>query len=87
MKLAIGAIVVVMAAALGTVGVAYYNDPTIFDSAPPSPCCGTLPAMSQESCCPFSGSFDDRGATTDGEKLSPTQAGTNAAESASRAKD
>ncbi len=59
-KLVAGVLVILALAAAGTVGVAYYNDPTIFDSTEGSSCCplqrltGTSVQPSMEpasSCC------------------------------------
>ncbi|MCX7700599.1 MAG: hypothetical protein N2039_06955 [Gemmataceae bacterium] len=56
MKYAIGALLIVVVASLGTMGVAYYNDPTIFDSSEPtSGCCHQTVKATPDGCCPLSG--------------------------------
>lgn len=82
MKYAIGAVLIVLAASLGTLGVAYYNDPTIFDSTEPGTgCCHRTVTASPKGCCPLSGGTACTGASRC-EEVCPLQAAAAAAESA-----
>lgn len=87
MKYAVGAALIVLVASLGTLGVAYYNDPTIFDSSEVvSGCCHQTVNTSSEGCCPFSGGSTCTAATTCDE-VCPLQAAAAAADSAIKAGD
>ncbi len=82
MKFAIGAVVIALAASVGTLGVAYYSDPTLFDSVGPgSACCHQKVTAASAGCCPFSSGTDCM-ATAECGKVCPIEAAVAAGESA-----
>jgi hypothetical protein len=81
MKFALGAVVVVLAASLGTLGVAYYSDSVVFDSGPAGTCC-KVSHVSESGCCPFSIGTTCSASASDGDSVCPLEASVRTAESA-----